>query len=150
MSDIIIEKFLDYTPELVARILEMEQSVFDPPLSEEIVSQELEGRKDLLALFAFSQDICCGFKIGFQHSPEIFYSWVGGVVATHRRLGIATKLMKIQHAMVKDMGYKFVRTSTKNRYRDMLLLNIKFGFDVTGLQKKLREKDLSIILEKEL
>lgn len=150
MSDIVIEKFTEYTPELVARVLEMEQKVFDPPLSEEIVSKELEGRKDILALFAFSQDVCCGYKIGFQHSPEIFYSWVGGVIAAHRRQGIATRLLETQHAMVKAMGYKFVRTSTRNKYRDMLLLNIKLGFDVTGVRKKLRDKDLSIVLEKEL
>jgi predicted GNAT superfamily acetyltransferase len=150
MSDIVIEKFSEYTPKLVARVLEMEQKVFDSPLSEEIVSKELEGRTDILALFAFSQDVCCGYKIGFQHSPEIFYSWIGGVVFTYRRRGIATLLMETQHAMVKAMGYKFVRTSTRNKYREMLLLNIKFGFDVTGVQKKLKETDLSIVLEKEL
>jgi GNAT superfamily N-acetyltransferase len=150
MSDIVIEKFSEYTPELVGRVLQMEQKVFDPPLSEEIVSKELEGRKDILALFASSQGVYCGYKVGFQHSPEIFYSWIGGVVTSYRRLGIATRLMETQHTMVKAMGYKFVRTSTKNKYREMLLLNIKFGFDITGVQKKLRENDLSIVLEKEL
>ena len=150
MSDIVIEKFSEYTPGLIARVLQMELKIFDPPLSEEAVSKELEGRKDILALFASSQGVCCGYKIGFHHSPEIFYSWIGGVAVNHRRRRIATLLMETQHAMVKAMGYKFVRTSTKNKYREMLLLNIKFGFDVTGVQKKLREKDLSIVLEKEL
>jgi predicted GNAT superfamily acetyltransferase len=150
MSEIVIEKFLEYTPELVARALEMEQKVFDSPLSDLIVSKELEGRKDILALFAYSQDVCCGYKIGFQQSPEIFYSWIGGVLATHRRRGIAALLMQTQHTMVKAMGYKYVRTSTRNEFREMLLLNIKFGFDVTGVQKKLKDKDISIVLEKEL
>ena len=133
MSDIVVEKFSEYTPELVARVLEMEQKVFDTPLSEEIVSKELEGRKDILALFAFSQDVCFGYKVGFMQSSEIFYSWIGGVVPSHRRLGIATRLMEIQHSTAKAMSYKFVRTSTRNKYREMLLLNIKFGFDVTGV-----------------
>ncbi len=150
MSDIIIEKFSKYAPELIARVMQMEVQIFDPPLSEKIVSKELEGRKDILALFASSQGVCCGFKIGFQHSPEIFYSWIGGVVVTHRQRGIAALLMETQHSMAKAMGYKFVRTSTRNKYREMLLLNIKFGFDITGVQKKLKEKDLSIVLEKEL
>lgn len=127
MSDIVIARFSEYTPELVARVLLMEQKIFAPPLSEEIVSKELEGRKDLLALFASSQGVWCGYKIGFQHSPEIFYSWIGGVLVTHQRRGIATRLLETQHAMVKAMGYKFVRTSTKNKYREMLLLNIKHG-----------------------
>ena len=150
MSDIVIEKFSEYTPELVARVLEMEQKVFDSPLSEEIVSKELEGRQDIIALFAFSQDVCCGYKIGFKQSSEIFYSRIGGVVPSYRRLGIATKLMEIQHSIVKAMGYKFVRTSNRNKFREMLLLNIKFGFDVTGVQKKLRDNVISIVLEKEL
>ena len=150
MSEIIIEKFTKYTPELVARVLEMERKVFDPPLSEDIVSKELEGRKDILALFAFSEDVCCGYKIGFQHSPQIFYSWVGGVAPGYRRLGIATRLMETQHSMAKAMGYKYVRSSTRNKFREMLLLNIKFGFEITGVQKKLRDDVISIVLEKEL
>lgn len=150
MSDILIDTFTQYSPELVTRIVEMEQKIFDPALSKEIISKELFDRKDILALFAIRQGVCCGYKIGFQYSPEIFYSWVGGVLPDHRGHGIATRLLETQHAMAKELGYKYVRTSTKNRYRDMLLLNIKLGFDVTGVQKKLREKELSIILEKEL
>jgi GNAT superfamily N-acetyltransferase len=150
MSDIIIEKFSEYTPELIARVLEMEQKVFDSPLSEETVTKELEGRGDLLALFAFSQDVCCGYKIGFKQSSEIFYSWIGGVAPGYRRLGIATRLMETQHSMAKAMGYKYVRSSTRNKFREMLLLNIKFGFEITGVQKKLRDDVISIVLEKEL
>lgn len=150
MSDIVIENFSEYMPEFIARVLEMEQKVFDSPLLEETVSKELEGRRDLLALFAFFQDVCCGYKIGFKQSPEIFYSWIGRVAYNYRRLGIATKLMETQHFMAKSMGYKYVRTSTKNKYREMLLLNIKFGFDVTGTQQKLRDNVISIVLEKEL
>ena len=48
------------------------------------------------------------------------------------------------------MGFAYVRTSTKNKYREMLLLNIKAGFDVVGVQKKLKEAEQSILLEKAL
>jgi hypothetical protein len=58
--------------------------------------------------------------------------------------------MMKQHQLLKEMEYKYVRTHTKNRYRDMLLLNIKNGFDVIGVQKKVKDTEHSIILEKEL
>lgn len=55
-----------------------------------------------------------------------------------------------QHRAIKELGYTYVRTSTKNKYREMLLLNIKSGFDIMGTEKKLREAQQSILLEKEL
>src|SRR3712207_6730465 len=101
----------------------MAQKIFGPPLSEKIVSKELHGRKDILAPFDFPGGGCCGYKVGFGVSPEVFYSWVGGVVKGGRRQGIASRLMETQHAMAKALGYKFGRTSTSNKYREMLLLN---------------------------
>ena len=52
--------------------------------------------------------------------------------------------------LVKESRYKYIRTHTKNKYRDMLLLNIKHGFDVIGVQTKLKDTEPTIILEKEL
>lgn len=49
-----------------------------------------------------------------------------------------------------NVPFDGLRTQTKNKYRDMLVLNIRAGFDVTGVYKKLREKHHGIILEKVL
>ena len=101
-------------------------------------------------MIAVTDKTPCGYKIGFQHAPDIFYSWIGGVHPQYRKREIATALMRKQHQLRKEMGYKYVRTHIKNRYRDMLLLNITHGFDIIGIQKKVRDTEHTIILEKEL
>lgn len=90
-----------------------------------------------------------GYKVGYEHDPSTFYSWVGGVRPEWRGLGIASDLMDRQHAGCRSRGYTKVRTKTQNRYRAMLMLNLKQGFDVIGTQTS-SGGDLKILLEKNL
>lgn len=57
--------------------------------------------------------------------------------------------MKKQHHYLRETGYKVVQTKTMNKWRGMLVLNIKSGFDVVatctgenGLHKIILEKRL--------
>lgn len=128
----------------------LERAIFEYPMSKEDFRDELSARKNLSLAIAFDAETPCGYKLGYEYSREIFFSLSGGVVPLYRRKGIATALMLRQHEELKKMGYSFVRTHTKNKYKDMLILNIKNGFEVTGVYKSLREKLPGIILEKEL
>ena len=58
-------------------------------------------------------------------------------------------LMKNQHQFLKEEGYRTVQTKTMNKWRSMLIFNIKNGFDVVntqidsqGIHKILLEKEL--------
>lgn len=78
-----------------------------------------------------------------------FYSWLGGVHNQYRKHGIASTLMEKQHQFLKEKGFKLVQTKTMNRWRKMLILNIKHGFDV--IETYTDEKGLhKIVLEKNL
>jgi GNAT superfamily N-acetyltransferase len=111
---------------------------------------ELRGKRNLLVLVAARGGTICGYKLGFEHASNVFFSWSGGVLPEFRRQGVASRLMAEQHRIAKSLGYSYVRTHTKNKYRDMLVLNIKSGFDVTGVYKNMSEKMHGIILEKGL
>ncbi|CAH0346701.1 hypothetical protein BCI9360_03046 [Bacillus sp. CECT 9360] len=57
--------------------------------------------------------------------------------------------MEKQHQYLKEIGYKVVQTKTMNKWRGMLILNIKSGFNVIdtytdekGLHKIILEKNL--------
>jgi len=150
MKNFAITKFTDLNAEILDSLFELESKVFDRPLSKEIISNEVACHTGVIGLVASKDQIPCGYKVGFQHSPEIFYSWIGGVHPDFRGQGVATFLMQEQHRILKETGYSYVRTHTKNKYRDMLILNIKSGFQVTGTYKKLCEVELGIILEKKL
>lgn len=100
-------------------------------------------------LMATVENTPAAFKLGYELEDKKFYSWLGGVVPEFRGLGIAADLMKMQHQRCKQNGYTKIQTKTQNRFRDMLVLNLRFGFDVVGFHTS-DEGGPKIILEKSL
>lgn len=127
-------------------ILDVHRVIFDPT---DGFIEKLQNKPQLLFSVAFKGSKVIGYKIGYELTTEKFYSWLGGVHPDYRHLGVASMLMKIQHRYLKDSGYKTVQTKTLNKWRNMLILNIKCGFDITGTYTD-RHGKLKIVLEKEL
>lgn len=127
-------------------IMELHKHVFE---GAELGGEELTQKRNLLIFVAIDNNHVVGFKIGYEINDQTFYSWLGGVHSKYRGKGIASELMRRQHSLVKSLGYTKVRTISRNNRREMLLLNIKVGFDVieTFTSEKGKHK---IILEKEL
>lgn len=90
-----------------------------------------------------------GFKLGYTHDQNIFYSWMGGVDPDFRALGLGSELIELQHHWAKEKGFKKIKTKTKNKWKEMLILNLKSGFKVVGtyIDSKGESK---IMLEKSL
>lgn len=109
----------------------------------------IRPQKNVYLQKAFVDGHIAGFKIGYEIDPSTFYSWLGGVAPEWRGLGVAGLLMDQQHAWCKAQGYETVRTKTQNKYRSMLLLDIRKGFEVTGTEND-SARGLKIILEKRL
>jgi GNAT superfamily N-acetyltransferase len=89
-----------------------------------------------------------GCKLGYERQPGHYYSWLGGVHPGFRGQGIAAELMRRQHAWCRQQGYRRIRTHTFNRWRAILLLNLRHGFDIIGTVQG--QRGLTIVLEKEL
>lgn len=111
--------------------------------------KDMESKSNILILTAINDRKVIGYKIGYELDNTKFYSWLGGVDDNFRKYGVGSKLMENQHQYLKDNGYKIVQTKTMNKWRNMLLLNIKKGFDVVGTELD-KNGEIKIILEKEL
>lgn len=110
---------------------------------------KMKTKPDLLVLTAMDGEKVIGYKMGYRLNEDTFYSWLGGVDPQYRRNGIASKLMEKQHEHLTEMGYKMVRAKTMNKWRGMLILNLKHGFDV--IETCTDEKGIhKIVLEKRL
>lgn len=72
------------------------------------------------------------FKIGYEKSTSVFFSWLGGVAPSQRRCGIARKLLRNQHDWCAREGYGEVQTETFGDVPEMLILNLTEGFHVFG------------------
>lgn len=90
------------------------------------------NHRNFYLLLAFVEGAPVAFKLGYELSQEEFYSWLGGVVPEYRGLGIAVELMARQHDWCRRRGYRKVQTKSQNRFRDMLVLNLRHGFEITG------------------
>ena len=113
------------------------------------LKNKISNKPPLLAIIAMKGRKVIGYKIGYPLDSQTFYSWLGGVDPTYRNLGISSRLMEKQHTYLRENGYKVVQTKTMNKWRTMLILNIKHGFDV--IKTYTDEKGLhKIVLEKKL
>jgi predicted GNAT family acetyltransferase len=127
-------------------IIELHNSIFGT--SADLINK-MESKPQLLVITAMNGTKVIGYKIGYELDNNKFYSWLGGVDTKYRKHGIASELMEKQHQYIKENGYSVVQTKTMNKWRSMLVLNIKNGFDVIDTYTD--EKGLhKIILEKKL
>ena len=124
-------------------IQQLHQHVFE---GSELSLHDLQNKPNLLTCLAYSGDELVGFKMGYELSPDLFYSWLGGVHISSRKQGIALNLMSLQHSLLKKLDYKTVQTKSTNTLKGMLILNIKFGFDVISTYTNAKGKH-KIILE---
>lgn len=134
-------------PELekIGAIMETVFGEYDPA----IFYSKLANTNNFHLGLASVDDKVVGFKIGYARDNDEFYSWLGAVLPQFEGLGIAKALMETQHNWCREHGYKRVYTNTQNRFRNMLFLNLKMGFEIIGTT--LNEKnELKIQMEKKL
>ena len=134
----------------LAQLLELHQRVFLGQTTEDLL-QEFEAVKhrSLITLLALADETVVGYKMGYQRKTGHFYSWLGCISPQHRRMGIAGQLMQQQHQWCQENDFHTIRTHTRNQWRDMLILNLRHGFEVIGTVAS-RNSDVTIVLEKKL
>lgn len=132
--------------EVLVEIIDLHKNIFGT--SDDLITK-IGSKHRLLVITAMDGTKVIGYKIGYELDNNKFYSWLGGVDTNYRKHGIASELMEKQHQYLKENGYSVIQTKTMNKWRSMLVLNIKNGFDV--IDTYIDEKGLhKIILEKKL
>ena len=123
---------------------------FYQSFSEKTYEERLQHTEHLI-LVAEVDGKPAGFKVGYRRdSPDIFYSWMGGVLATYRRKGVATKLADAQEKWAKNHGYLKVYFKTRNRFAKMIHFGLNRGFMIVDLIKKGPLEEYRIVMEKKL
>ncbi|WP_247236213.1 GNAT family N-acetyltransferase [Telluribacter sp. SYSU D00476] len=120
------------SPEVLSELLSLHSQLFTGD-TREALTEEIAGANGLYTLLAYDDQRLAGFKMGYRRKPGHFYSWLGGVLPDYRKQGIASELMQRQHHWCQQNGYRTIRTQTMNRWRTMLILNLRHGFDVIGV-----------------
>jgi len=102
-----------------------------------------------IALVAYVNGVPAGFKVGYERDGY-FYSWMGAILPTFRRLGLARQLAEKQEAWAKEKGYPDVTFKTRNGLKPMLIFALSRGFDIIEIQPRTTIAEYRIILRKKL
>lgn len=129
-------------------ILSIGQKSF-PEFDEVKLSRKLNETVQPFLLIAYDVDKPVGFKLGFKHDTDTFNSWLGGVLPEYQKLGIASELMTKQHNWAKTNSYKKLITKSKNKFRHMINLNLKHGFEIVGIEKEMMGA-ITVLFQKSL
>lgn len=129
-------------------LLALYQRIFEDAKTEFFLDR-LHTKEALISLMAYENMNPVGFKIGYRYDPTTFYSWIGGVLKPFRKQGIGAELARLQEQKVREKNYTKLRTKSMNKYKSMMILNLKNGFDIvkiytnkTGQTKLIFEKNL--------
>ncbi|EOZ99674.1 acetyltransferase, gnat family [Indibacter alkaliphilus LW1] len=136
----------------IEEVVALSQQVpeFFQPYSEKIYHERLSCRPHLILIAEVDGELA-GFKVGYQSATSgIFYSWMGGVLASYRRMGIATKLADTQESWAKNHGFQKVQFKTRNRLSKMIHFGLNRGFMIVDLIKKDQVQEHRIVMEKNL
>ena len=111
--------------------------------------QRILEKENVLSLIVFKEHKPIGFKIGYRYDEKTMYSWVGGILPEFRRQGVAKKLAELQEKWAQKSGFTKLRTKSMNRFKPMMILNLKNGFNIkevytndSGQTKIIFEKDI--------
>ncbi len=143
-----IETVTDVTKAEILSLRPLLETIFQS-FDEKAMDAILENHSGFALHKALVDDTLVGFKLGYQHSLTTFYSWLGGIDPQYRGLGIASDLLKAQHDWCKEKGFQRIQTKTKNKWREMIILNVKAGFDIIGTYTDTKGEP-KLILEKKL
>ncbi|HAS46153.1 MAG TPA: GNAT family N-acetyltransferase [Microscillaceae bacterium] len=136
----------------IAEVVALSQQIpeFSISYAAEEYHKRLKSARHLI-LIAVDHQTPVGFKVGYQSAdPTIFYSWMGGILPSHRRQKIAQHLATYQEKWVKENGFTHIRFKTRNYLKPMLIFGINNGFDIVEVIPKESVSNYRIILEKQL
>jgi predicted GNAT superfamily acetyltransferase len=149
-ADFNYKLYSELDDKVLNEVFDLEELVFSSPHSKTKFINELATKHNKSIFIAYKDGSPVGYKIGFERSRRIYYSWVGGVDPSFRNSGVAKKLMELQHQHALSLGYKIVCTQTDNSFKPMIILNLKSGFEIKGTIQSTGDNYMTIIMEKEL
>jgi len=116
----------------VAELAALFTEAFETPPSDSFI-ERLNEKQDLLVLVATVNSEVIGFKIGYTRFKAVFFSWLGAVACSKRRSGVARTLLRHQHKLCEERGYKELQTESAGSNQAMLILNLQEGFEISGV-----------------
>jgi len=116
-------------------IVKLGRVVFGLFKSREEVEGRLKLRKDVHINVATTVDgKLIGYGIGYEEKGK-YYLWSLAVSPEHRKKGVGSKIIEEQIGFAKEKGYSSFLVKTSNKWKEMLRLLLKKGFNIIGFKE---------------
>lgn len=135
----------------IADIVSVESKIpeFKTGFKSDVLKQRLSNKRALILVVKFEGQVIA-YKVGYEKTPEHFYSWIGAVAPEYRHKGIATQLRLHQEAWAREQGYKVISVKSMNRFPAMLSMLISSHYSIAGYEDNGSPNNSKIIFTKEL
>jgi len=101
-------------------------------------------KRDYSVFFAVDEGEEVGYAVSYGNEGK-FYIWTIAVLEKYREKGVAKDLLQRSIDAGRDMGYSKVFLKTKNTYKNMMFLALKFGFKLSDKINTKEDDDPEVI-----
>jgi len=138
----------DLSNNLFTELLHLYNQLFEDA-DLEFFKTRFTTQANICSVLAFKKTQLIGFKIGYPVENNTFYSWIGGVNSEFRNIGIGKQLATLQENYAIEKGFSVLKTKSMNRFKPMMILNLKNGFNITKVYTNTKGQT-KIVFEKQL
>ncbi len=122
------------SPNDLTLVADLYKQVFKPARETSFFERRFLGRHNPLVMVAAVDGDPVGFVLGFELKPDVFFTWLVGVVANVRRQSIGSQLLEAAQAWAAQHEYLAIRFECPSSVRPMLHMGIAHDYDIVGLR----------------
>lgn len=123
---------------------------FVDPYQKDIYEARFSGCTHLI-LVAEDGGQLVGFKAGYdRYRDGSFYSWMGGLLPSHRGQGIYQQLTQEMEKWAEKNGFSHILLKTRNRLKPMIRFCLSQGYYVSGFSAHPNPMESRIYFRKDL
>jgi len=123
--------------------------VFNEENSVEKMKNRLATYRNCFISLCKDEGKVAGYAFGYEKKGK-YYLWMMGVLPEHRGKGIGKKLLAHQESFAREQGYDSMYVKSSNKWKSMLVLLLKNGFDFIGFKENEWKNSPALWLEKKL
>jgi len=123
---------------------------FVAPYQKEVYQERLSNNAHLI-LVAEDGGHLVGFKAGYdRYRDGSFYSWMGGLLPSHRNRGIYQQLTAEMEKWARQNGFSHILLKTRNKLQPMIRFCLSQGYYISGFSAHANPMESRIYFRKDL
>jgi ribosomal protein S18 acetylase RimI-like enzyme len=116
-------------------VVELDRVVFGLSRTPEEVEDKLRLQKAVhITIATITNGKLVGYGIGYEEKGK-YYLWSLAVLPEYRRKGIGSEIIEEQISFAKEKGYASFFVKTSNKWKEMVRLLLKKGFNIIGFKE---------------